>query len=99
MARIGRIAKTITQPRLGCDVLRLSRIALDLPAKKPDVSPQIFELVSILGTPDCAQQFRVIERYLAVPHQVLQKVELYGRQMDFLARFAKNAMGEIQLKL
>jgi hypothetical protein len=58
-SEIRRISKSISPPRLGEEVPRLGGIIFEFFAKPADMSPQVFEFVSIFWTPNRSQKLDV----------------------------------------
>ena len=67
------------------NVAGVPRVRLDFLSQLIDEDAQIFGLLAVIGAPDRLQQLAVRDGFIGVQDQVAEKVELLGREPDFVA--------------
>src|ERR1035438_46223 len=93
------IRESISEVTVRQQILRIRRVVFELLAQLIDKGAQIFQLAPELRTPHGAQQLRVRNRFPGVSHQVLQKIELLGGEMNRSLLLAHLAALGIHLNL
>src|ERR1019366_7608930 len=81
---------------VGQKIFGFRRIVFQLLAQLPNESPQIFQLASILRTPNRPQQPHMRNRQPRMRHQIVQQVELRRRKVHRLAPLANQSASRIK---
>src|ERR1019366_3575542 len=91
-------AKAVANPWFGDDVLGLLRIWLDLLAEAGDQDAKVLDLVTVVRSPYCLQEFPMGHCLIRVLRQISKKVEFLRREMEARVTVRHRPRGKVDHK-
>src|ERR1039458_1025869 len=92
-----RLCEPVTDVAVRQQIYGFSRVVFDLLAYLADEGPKILQFAPVFRTPHCMQQARVHHRHAGMSHEVVQQVELFGREVNRVAGLANQPARRIQI--
>src|SRR5260370_24008706 len=80
-------------------MLWFRRVGLDFLSQGVNEHAEEFDLIAVVGPPNCLQQLAMRDGFVAVNHQESQQVELLGCEPDRLAQDTRSTRVEIDFEV
>src|SRR5207247_330775 len=89
--------ETVAHPGFGQKVSGSGRVFLDLFAQLVDKGAQVFDLIPVIGAPDCLQESCVRDGDVGMGHEIVQQIKLLRCETDFALSYGDPARCQVDL--